>query len=164
MFCTIFILHILQKGLLVLGSLGCLMPRMDICSLVPLPKQSQRPEMIEDVCGNEQSSRCWSQFGIIFGHHLSRSLHSKDQVLLPLGLHPSQSLNDAIHVIEHVILHCVNMVQCDCMPVQHPLGPISEWREYFQDILDNRPFILCCEEWLVMAVLWILEPLTLGFH
>jgi len=34
-------------------SVGCLILRIDIHSLVPLCKRSQLPEWIEDVCGNQ---------------------------------------------------------------------------------------------------------------
>jgi len=40
-------------------------------------------------------------------------------------------------------------MQCDCMPLRHPQGPISEWPQYFHDILHNRPLILSCEQWPV---------------
>jgi len=43
-------LHVLQKGLLVSGSIGCLVLRINSHSLVPLPKQSQLVERIEDAC------------------------------------------------------------------------------------------------------------------
>ena len=63
-------------------------------------------------------------------------------------------------MIEHVIVDCDNMMQRDCMPLQHPEGPVSEWPQNFHDVLDNGPFILCCEEWLVFTVFWILVPLA----
>jgi hypothetical protein len=53
MFGTVFILHILQKGLLVLESIGFLVLRIDIDSLVPLSTRLQLPERIEDMCRNE---------------------------------------------------------------------------------------------------------------
>jgi len=72
MFVTVFILHILQQGLLNLGSIGCLILRIDIQSLVPLATQSQLPETIEDMCRNEKHTRHWSQFTRIFGQLLLR--------------------------------------------------------------------------------------------
>jgi len=66
MFGAVFILDIFQKPLLVLCSLGCLILRINIHSLVPLAKRSQLPERIEDVRGNQKhGSRC-SHFGIVF--------------------------------------------------------------------------------------------------
>ena len=71
MFGTVFILHLLQKGLLVLGSIGCLVLRIDIHSLVPLSKRSQLPKRIEDMCRNEKHASLWSYYSIVFGHPLS---------------------------------------------------------------------------------------------
>jgi hypothetical protein len=71
MFGAVFILHILQKGLLVLCSVGCLVLRIDIHSLVPLSKQLKLSERIEDVHGNQKHARCWSHSTIVFGELLS---------------------------------------------------------------------------------------------
>jgi hypothetical protein len=49
---AVFILHILQKGLLVLGNIGYLVLRIDIQSHVPLSKKSQIAERIEYMCRN----------------------------------------------------------------------------------------------------------------
>ena len=54
-------------------------------------------------------------------------------------------------------------MQCDYMPLWHPQGPISEWPQYFYDILHIRPFILCCVEWLVIAEFWTVKPLGCEF-
>ena len=62
-------------------------------------------------------------------------------------------------MIEEVIVDSENVMQCDRMPLRHPQGPVSECPQNIHDILDNGPFTLCCEEWLVITVYWILEPL-----
>jgi len=49
-------------------------------------------------------------------------------------------------------------MESNCMPFQHPQGPVSEWPQKFQDAVDNCPFILCCGEGPVNAVFWILQP------
>jgi len=71
MFGTVFTLHILQRGLWVLGSIGCLVLRINIHSLVPLSKRLQLPEWIDDVCTNQKHTRFWSHCSIIFGQLLS---------------------------------------------------------------------------------------------
>jgi hypothetical protein len=117
MFSAAFILHILQKGLLVLCSVGCLVLRINIHSFVPLSKRSQLPERIKDVRGNQKHARRWSHFGVVFGELLSSYLHSEEQVFLPWSLLLGQSSHHAVHVIEHVLVHSNNMMQCDCMPL-----------------------------------------------
>jgi len=80
--------------------------------------------------------------GRVFGRFWNRTdpfLRSKPG---PLAGYPDPLLT---LVIEHVIVHCNNMMQCDCMPLRHPNGPISKLPQYFHDILDTRPFILSCE-------------------
>ena len=72
MFSTVFILHVIQIGLLVLGSIGCLVLRINIHSLVPVSKSSQLPERIENMCRNEKHALCWSHFGIVFSQLLLR--------------------------------------------------------------------------------------------
>jgi len=164
MFGTVFILHLLQEGLLVLGSKGCLVLRIDIQSLVPLPDWSQRPERIEDMCWHAKNT-CWcSHFSIIFGQLMLSQHHGEEQVFLPLSLLLGKSSHNAIHMNEHCIIDCDNMMRCDCMSLPHPQGPISEWSQFFHDILDNGPFILCCEEWRVIMVFWISEPLVGEFR
>ena len=160
MFGTIFILYVLQKGFLALGSIWCLILWINIHSLDPHPKRSQYAELIEDLCRHEQHTSRWSHCEIIFGQLLSSNLHRDEQVLLPLSLLHRESPHNAIHVIKHVILHCDTVMQCDCMCLRHPQGPISEWPQFFHDILANRRFILCCEWWLIMAIFWISELLA----
>jgi len=63
-------------------------------------------------------------------------------------------------MIECGIVDCENVMQCDRMPLRHPLGAITECPQIFPDVIDNGPFILCCKDWLVITVLWILEPLA----
>jgi hypothetical protein len=52
------------------------------------------------------------------------------------------------------------MMDSNSMSPRHPQGPVSEWLEYFPDIVDDGPFLLCCEELPILAILWILEPLS----
>jgi len=63
-------------------------------------------------------------------------------------------------MIEHVIVESDNVMQCNCMPLQHPEGQVSEWPQNFHDVLHNGPFMLCCEEWPVITVFQILQPLA----
>jgi hypothetical protein len=57
-FGTVLIVHILQESVLALCSVGCLVRRINIHSLVPVSKRSQLAGRIEDVCGNEKNTRC----------------------------------------------------------------------------------------------------------
>jgi hypothetical protein len=68
-----------------------------------------------------------------------------------------------MYVIEHVIVFCDDVMQCDCMPLRHPQGPISKWPQYFQDIFHNGPFILSCNKGQVFTLFWILGTLTCEF-
>jgi hypothetical protein len=70
MFAAVFILNILQKGLLELCSVGCLVLRIDIHSLVPVSKRSQILKRIKDMCGNEKHARRCSHFSLVFGQLL----------------------------------------------------------------------------------------------
>jgi len=47
-------------------------------------------------------------------------------------------------MIEHVIVGCDNVMHCDHMSLRHPQGPVLEWPQNFHDVLDNGPFIMCC--------------------
>ena len=78
MFRTVFILYILEKGLLVLGSIKSLVCRIGIHALVSLPKRSQLPERINDVQLNAEHTSRWSHLCIVFGKLLPRTLHSKE--------------------------------------------------------------------------------------
>jgi len=63
-------------------------------------------------------------------------------------------------MIGHVVVYSDNMMQSQFMPCQHPEGPVLEWPEIFHDVLDNSPFILYCEESLVMTIFWTLKLLA----
>ena len=65
MFGTVFILHILHKGILVMCSVGCLVLKIDIDSLVPLSTRSQLAERIEVLCRNTKHARRWGHFCIV---------------------------------------------------------------------------------------------------
>lgn len=59
MFVTLFVLHIHQKPLGVLGGIGVIVLRMNIHDLVPILKGLQIPKRINHMCGNETHSGCW---------------------------------------------------------------------------------------------------------
>jgi len=78
-FGAVFILHILQKDLLVLGRIGYLTLRIDIHSLVPLSEGSQLPVRIKDMCRNQKHSLRWSHFSVVFGEHLFSEPHRENK-------------------------------------------------------------------------------------
>jgi len=86
MFGTVIILHILQNGFLILDSIGCLVLRIDIDSLVTLSKQLQLLKMMEDMCRNNKHARLSRHISVLFGMLLSSQLHSEEQVFLPWSL------------------------------------------------------------------------------
>jgi len=110
MFGTVFVLHILQKGLVVLGSIGCLVIRIDIRSLVMVRKGSQLPDRIENLFRIEKHSRHWSQLSIMFGKLLSSQLYVEEHVFLSLNHLVSQSSHNDIYRIGLVIVDCENMI------------------------------------------------------
>ena len=112
------------------------------------------------MCRNKKHTRHWSDFGIVCGQLLSRKLHSKVSIFLPPGFHLSQTSQNAIHMVEHVIMDSDNMMQCDRMCFRHPQSPVSEWHEQFHEVLEDCPFIHCCVESPVFAVFWILQTLA----
>jgi hypothetical protein len=113
---TVFILYILQKGLLVSGSIRSLVFRINIHSLVPLPNRSQLGERIVDMCRNAQHTSHWSDFGVLFEHLVPRKLRGKESVILLLSLLLGQSSHHAINVIKQVIVDSNNVVQSNGMP------------------------------------------------
>jgi len=159
MFSTVFVLHILQQCLLGLGSFRYLDLRINIHSLVPLPKWSQHPERMNDMCWNEKHTGCWSYISILFGQLLSRNLHGKVYVFHRLSLLLSYCLHNIIHMMEHVIVDSDNVMQSNRMPCHHPQGAVLESSQNIHDVLDSGLFILCCEEWPGIIVCCILEPL-----
>jgi len=163
MFGTVFILHIPQKCLLVLGSVAYFVLRINIRSLVPLCKRLQLLERIEGMCRNEKHPPCWSHFSVVFGQVLPSKLYSEEHVLLPLSLLFNQGSHYAIHMVEYRIVHCDNVMQYDCIYLRHPQRPILQWHQNFGDILHNGPFILRWDKWPVSRKLFILEPLMCEF-
>jgi len=145
MFGTVFILHMFQNDLLVLGCIRCLVLRINIHSVVPPSKRSEPPQRIEHMCRSVQHACQRSHFSIIFTQHLSSKPHREEQVFHPLSLLLGQSVQHAIHVIENVIVHCGNVTDCDCMPILHPQSPISEWPLHFHNILHK---------WSIQLELW----------
>jgi hypothetical protein len=71
MFEALLILHIPQKGLLVLGSIECLVFRINNHSFVPLSKRAQHPKRIGDMCNNTKHASHWCYFRVVFGPLLS---------------------------------------------------------------------------------------------
>jgi hypothetical protein len=116
MFRTVFVLHILHKGLLVFGSIRSLVFRIIIHSLVLLPKRSQHPERINDMCRNEEHTSHQSHFCIIVGQFLLHTLHNKEYVFLLLCLCLGQSSHHSIHVIKHVIVDSHDVMHSNGMP------------------------------------------------
>ena len=84
MSCTVFILHLLQKDLLVLCSIGCLVLRIDIHSIVPLPKRSQLLERIEDISK------------MYFGHWEPLGVSESCQTRIPGWSNSRVDWNDAV--------------------------------------------------------------------
>jgi hypothetical protein len=167
LFGTEIILHLLWKGLLVLGSVECLVLRINIHSLVPLWVWSQLPKRIEEMCSNETHTRHRSPASIVFEQSLSRYFHREQQAFLPWILLVNQSSHHTVHMIKHLIVHSDHIVECDCIPLWFPQGPILKWHQYFHDVLHNGPFIfwtVACNQriWDFGAIrLWI--PL-IGCH
>ena len=160
---TVFILNILQKGLLVLGSMECIVLRINIHSLVSHSKRSQLPKRIEDMCRNEKHAHRCSHFSMVIGQLLSSYLHREEYVFLPCSRLLSQSSHYVVHVYANVGVHCNTVMHCDCTALRHPQGPISKWSQYFNDILNNGPFILSCEKSPVISIFWILEQFAWEF-
>jgi len=159
-FGAVFILHIIQKCLLIFHCIGSLVFKNDIHSLVPNSIQSQRPERINDMCYNDKHTSCWSNCHIIYGQLVSRQHHGEVYVCLAWCLLPTLSSHNTTHKIEHFIRNNVDVMESNYMPFQHPLGPVPEWSWNFHDALDDGLCILCGEAWPVISVFWILEPLA----
>ena len=100
---------------------------------------------------------------MVFGQHLFSELHSEEQVFHPWNLVLEETSHHAIHMFEHVIVHCDNVMQCNFMLLCHPQGPKSKGPQYFHDIPHYSPLILSCEKWLEITVFWIVEPLGCEF-
>jgi hypothetical protein len=54
-------------------------------------------------------------------------------------------------------------MQSNCVQFRQLQGPVLEWPQNLHDTLEDGLFILCCEEWPVIAVFRILEPLAVEF-
>jgi hypothetical protein len=160
MFRTVFILDIVQKDFMVLGTIGCLILRNYIESLVQLPKEIQLAEKIDDMCWIEKHTPRWRHFSITFGQLLSSEFHIKHQVCLWLSLHLSHSSRNTILMAEHVVVYWDNVKECDCRPLRQPQGLIVEYPYYNHDIIGNGLSVLCCEEWPVITVFWMLKLLA----
>jgi hypothetical protein len=77
MFGAVFVPHILQKFFPVLGIIRRLLLRIHIHCLVLVPKSSQLPEIIKNMCYNEKKIGCWTDLSIIFGQLLVGNLHGE---------------------------------------------------------------------------------------
>jgi len=60
-------------------------------------------------------------------------------------------------MFEHVVVDSDDVMQSNIMNFRYPQGRVLEWRQNFHNVLDDGPFILCCEESLVITVFGILE-------
>jgi len=160
MFGTGFILHILQNSCFVLNSIGNLVVTVNTHYVLLVSTRSQLWKIIENICRNANHTHRWSHFSRIVGQLLRCSVDSQEQLFLTLILLRRWISHNAIHMIENVVVVCGKIMECDCLPLWNPQGRILEWSQSFRQILDNRPFILCCEEWLEISIFWILEPLA----
>jgi len=160
MFGTVFILHVLQKDLLVLGSTECLVLRIIINSLVTIAQWSQLPERFEDMCGDNKHAHCWRHCSIELGQLMSSQLHSEEQFIFPFSLLLNHSSPLDIHTIEYVSEYWGQEMQCECMPLCHPHSPILKLPHYFDDILHNGPCNISWENWHAITWFGILEPLA----
>jgi len=77
MFRAVFILHILQQYLSVLGSIRSLVLQMNIHTHVLLPQRLLPLERIKDMCLNGQHTRHSGNFGITSGQLLACKLYGK---------------------------------------------------------------------------------------
>jgi len=124
---AVFILHILQKCLMVLVSIRGLVLSIESHALSMLAKWLQLPERMKDMCRNEKDTRRRRYFSITFGHLWAHKLHSRVYVFLPLSLLLSLSSHNGIHTIHHVIAERDNVMQSNRIPFGHPQGPVPEW-------------------------------------
>ena len=160
---VVFILNILVKGIFVLGSMGCVVLRINNESLVPRPIQSQCPERTEGICTHPMHPHRWSDFNMIYRQPPSSSPHSEESSLLQRSILLSQFRRNTVHVIEYVFVDWDHVMHCDCMHLRHPQRPISEWPLNLCDILNNGSLIQGCKEWPEMARCWVLEQLRSEF-
>jgi len=59
----------------------------------------------------------------------------------------------------HVTVDSDAVMKSNGMRFRHAQGPVSEWSNTMQDVLDDDPFILGCELWPAIIVFWNFEPL-----
>jgi len=159
-FGTVFILGIHPKSLLVSGTIASLGLRSGINSRVPLAKLLELPEEIEHLFWHKKHTCHLSICSIIFGLPLLHKLHSEVQVFLPLGHHLSYSSLSSIQLIAHAIAARNNAMEINLIFRHYPQGPFLKLRKHFPNVLDDSPFILVCEDWPVITVLWIRELLS----
>jgi len=126
MFPIVFVLHILQHCVLVLGRITCLVTMINIWLLVVLPKCSQIPERMNVMCRHEMHTHLSSNCSIIFMQILSCKLQSEVYIFILLSILAGYKLHDAIHTIRHVIVVSDNVMQSNCIPVCHPQGVLLE--------------------------------------
>jgi len=163
MFGRLLILHILRPCRLGLGSDGCLVPRIHFHSPIPLPKRSQLPEGIKDVCWNEKHTGRWSNFSITFERVPAPKLHGKVWIFLPVSCLLRQGSHNSINIVEHVMVDSDGVMHSNRMPFRHLQGQVLEWPQTFYGIPNNGLFILRSDERPVITVFRIPEPLAVEF-
>jgi hypothetical protein len=88
MFRTVLILHILQKHLLLIGSMRGLVFKSSIESVVQLPTRLQNAKRMKNVHQNAMYSHHWSNFRIISGPLLAHNLQGEVFDLFVLSFLP----------------------------------------------------------------------------
>jgi hypothetical protein len=63
-------------------------------------------------------------------------------------------------LIEWVIIDSDYSMQSNCMPCCHWQGPVLEWTERIDDIVQHGSFTPFCKRWPVLTLFWILELLV----
>jgi hypothetical protein len=63
-------------------------------------------------------------------------------------------------MIQHVILYSDYVMQRNNIPFRRAQGAESERPSDVDDVRHDGTFNWCCDEWPVLAVFWILNPLT----
>jgi len=75
----------------------------------------------------------------------------------PLAGYPDPLLT--LRVIEHIIVHGDNVMQCEHMRLWNPQGSVWEWPQHIRDILHKGRLILSCAQWLVITEFWVSKRL-----
>jgi hypothetical protein len=154
---TVFNLHPLQKGPLVVGRPGWLVLWINCNSLVPLPERWWLPERINGPSGNQIYIHWYTQLRIFFDLLLSSKLHHDEQFFLTLCHLQNQRLYHAILKRNPGAIPCDSGIQWDWMSLTHSQEQISEWPQCLHDMIGSGPFIQCCVLWQEISRCQILE-------